>query len=191
MGLWLVHVHADEASAPPHTEPRGVLMINAYNLGYEWTDELIRGLRAGLDAHGAPIDLSVEFLDTRRRGEALFSQARTLIEANYSQENVRVIVAADDAALKFLLDFAPELLRNTPSFSRGTPTKCSIARASCSPVRRSCPSPSRRARSSPRQAACCMARWARKGQRVRGTEGQKGRGHRARKAGVLRPMPVA
>ena len=63
--LWIALVAP--ASAWSQAEPRGVLLINAYNLGYEWTDELTRGIRAGLEGHGTPIDLSVEFLDARRR----------------------------------------------------------------------------------------------------------------------------
>ena len=67
------------APAWAQAEPRGVLLINSYNLGYEWTDELTRGVRAGLEGHGPPIELSVEFLDARRRGEELFPQMRALL----------------------------------------------------------------------------------------------------------------
>jgi signal transduction histidine kinase/ActR/RegA family two-component response regulator len=94
-------------------QPRGVLLINAYNVGYEWTDELTRGVRAGLEGHGGGIDLSVEFLDARRRGEDLFPQVRALLEARYSPSRVAVIIAADDPALKFLLD-NPDLLPSVP-----------------------------------------------------------------------------
>ena len=95
------------AQAPPPPAPRTVLLIHSYNVGYEWTDELTRGVRAGLEGHGAPIDLSVEFLDARRRGDELFPQMRALIEARYSEKKPAVIVACDDPALQFLLDHAP------------------------------------------------------------------------------------
>jgi signal transduction histidine kinase/CheY-like chemotaxis protein len=100
-----------QATSP--TQPRTVLVINAYNLGYEWTDELTRGVRAGLEGYGGGIDLSVEFLDARRRGEDLFPQMRALLEARYTPSRVAVIVAADDPALKFLLD-NPDLLASVP-----------------------------------------------------------------------------
>ena len=111
--LWIAL--AAPAPAWPQAEPRGVLLINAYNLGYEWTDELTRGVRAGLEGHDTPIDLSVEFLDARRRGEELFPQMRALLQERYSPEKTAVIIAADDAALKFLLDDAPDLLRRRAS----------------------------------------------------------------------------
>ena len=86
--LWIAL--AAPARAWPQALPRGVLLINSYNLGYEWTDELTRGVRAGLDGHGTPIDLSVEFLDARRRGEELFPQMRALLAARYSPEKTSV-----------------------------------------------------------------------------------------------------
>jgi hypothetical protein len=68
--LWIAL--AAPAPASPQAPPPGVLLINSYNRGYEWTDELTRGIRAGLEGHGTLVDLSVEFLDARRRGETLY-----------------------------------------------------------------------------------------------------------------------
>jgi signal transduction histidine kinase/ActR/RegA family two-component response regulator len=114
--LWIALAEAAPARAqtPAPPAPRGVLLIHSYNVGYEWTDELTRGVRAGLEGHGVPIDLSVEFLDARRRGEELFPQMRTLIEERYSEKKPAVIVAADDPALQFLLEHAPDLLPSVP-----------------------------------------------------------------------------
>ena len=117
------------APARAQSEPRGVLLINAYNLGYEWTDELTRGVRAGLEGHGTPIDLSVEFLDARRRGEELFPQMRAFLQARYTPENTAVIIAADDPALQFLLDVAPDLLPTVPVVFCGVSNDGLAARA--------------------------------------------------------------
>jgi signal transduction histidine kinase/ActR/RegA family two-component response regulator len=124
--LWIAL--AAPAPARPQAQPHGVLLINAYNLGYEWTDELTRGVRAGLDGHGTPIDLSVEFLDARRRGEELFPQMRTLLAARYSPEKTAVIIAADDPTLKFLLDH-PDLLPGVPVVFCGISNDALAARA--------------------------------------------------------------
>ena len=109
-------------------KPRGVLMINSYNVGYGWTDELTRGVRSGLERQGIPLDISVEFLDARRRGEELFPQMRTLIAARYPPGNIAVIIAADDPALKFLLD-NPELLPGVPVVYCGVSNDGLAARA--------------------------------------------------------------
>ena len=59
--LWIALAEAvpARAQAPPPPAPRTVLLIQSYNVGYEWTDELTRGVRAGLEGYGAPVDLSV------------------------------------------------------------------------------------------------------------------------------------
>jgi signal transduction histidine kinase/ActR/RegA family two-component response regulator len=116
------------AQAGPRV-PRGVLLIHSYNIGYEWSDELTHGIRAGLEGHSTPIDLSVEFLDARRRGEELFPQMRTLLQERYSPAKTAVIIAADDAALKFLLDDAPALLADVPVVFCGVSSEALIARA--------------------------------------------------------------
>ena len=110
-------------------EPRGVLLIHSYNLGYEWTDELTRGVRAGLEGHGPPIELSVEFLDARRRGEELFPQIKALLMERYSSAKTAVIIAADDPALAFLLDHAPDLLPEVPVVFCGVSNDALAARA--------------------------------------------------------------
>ena len=124
--LWIAL--AAPAPAWSQAEPRGVLLINAYNLGYEWTDELTRGIRAGLEGYGTPIDLSVEFLDARRRGEELFPQMHALLAARYSPEKTAVIIAADDPTLKFLLDH-PDLLPGVPVVFCGVSNDALAARA--------------------------------------------------------------
>ena len=43
-----------------------VLLLNSYHEGYAWTDELVRGVRAGLASSHLPIDLDIEYLDWRR-----------------------------------------------------------------------------------------------------------------------------
>ena len=124
--LWLILAAAAPARAQGET--RGVLMINSYNVGYDWTDELTRGVRAGILRQGVPLDMSVEFLDARRRGEELFPQMRALIEARYSPAKIAVIVAADDPALKFLLD-NPDLLASVPVVYCGVSNDAQAARA--------------------------------------------------------------
>ncbi len=129
--LWIALAEAvpARAQAPPPPAPRTVLLIHSYNVGYEWTDELTRGVRAGLEGHGAPIELSVEFLDARRRGEELFPQMRALIEARYSEKTPAVIVACDDPALQFLLEHAPDLLPSVPVVFCGVSNEPLAARA--------------------------------------------------------------
>jgi signal transduction histidine kinase len=126
--LWMALGTAAPAGAQA-AAPRGVLLINSYNVGYEWTDDLTRGIRSGLEGHGGPIELSVEFLDARQRGQELFPQMRTLLESRYSPARTAVIIAADDPALEFLLDHAPNLLASVPVVFCGVSNDALIGRA--------------------------------------------------------------
>ena len=125
--LWIAL--AAPAPAWPQAPPRGVLLIHSYNLGYGWTDELTRGIRAGLEGQTTPNDLSVEFLDARRRGEELYPQMRALMTSKYSAAKIAVIIAADDPALQFLLDYAPDLLPTVPVVFCGVSNDTLVARA--------------------------------------------------------------
>jgi signal transduction histidine kinase/CheY-like chemotaxis protein len=121
-----------DAAAPARAQdlaPRGVLLLNSYNLGYVWTDELTRGLRTGLEGDNPPVEVSVEFLDARRRGDELFPQMRALLSARYPPGKVAAIVAADDPALQFLLDHAPDLLPGVPVVFCGVSSAALTARA--------------------------------------------------------------
>jgi signal transduction histidine kinase/ActR/RegA family two-component response regulator len=129
VALWMALAGVAPAWGQGQAPPGGVLLINSYNLGYEWTDEVTRGIRVGLERHGPPAELSVEFLDARRRGEELFPQMRTLLESRYSASRIAVIVAADDPALQFLLDHAPDLLASVPVVYCGVSNETLAARA--------------------------------------------------------------
>jgi hypothetical protein len=115
VALWMALAGVAPAWGQGQTPPGGVLLINSYNLGYEWTDEVTRGIRAGLERHGPPAELSVEFLDARRRGEELFPQMRTLLESRYSASRIAVIVAADDPALQSCSTTHPTCWRRSRS----------------------------------------------------------------------------
>ena len=116
------------APAVAQGDARGVLMLNSYNLGYPWSDELTRGVRIGLEASSLPIELSVEFLDARRRGEERYPQMRALLNERYTPANTRLIIAGDDPALEFLVDRVPDLLPSVPVVFCGVSDGALVAR---------------------------------------------------------------
>jgi signal transduction histidine kinase/ActR/RegA family two-component response regulator len=126
-GVWIAV--GGPAPTRAQVEPRRVLLINSYNVGYDWTDELSRGVRAGLEGHSPAADLSVEFLDARRRGEEMFAEMRELIASRYSEADTAAIIAADDPALQFLLDHAPDLLSSVPVVFCGVSNDALASRA--------------------------------------------------------------
>ena len=109
---------------------RQVLFLNSYHHGFEWSDALVHGMRAQLESQPYPVELWVEQMDTRRFGGPEFeSHLESLLRFKYTDRPLDAIVAADDAALTFLLAHHDELFRGVPVVYLGINNDALIARA--------------------------------------------------------------
>lgn len=109
-GAWLLKLiiifSACLASATPWAAPtRHALVISSYHAGLKWTDEQIHGLEDALQASQPPIDLHIEFLDTKRiPGNATYwSKLSSLFQEKYRGMHFDIVFAQDDDALDFAL----------------------------------------------------------------------------------------
>jgi PAS domain S-box-containing protein len=81
-----------------------VLFINSYHPGYSWSDGIEDGLRERLATSGKNIELSVEYLDSRRF--AAGAQLAPLAQAmalKYSAYRPDLVVVSDNAAFDFAI----------------------------------------------------------------------------------------
>ena len=116
-----------EAAGPP---TRHVLFLNSYHHGYEWSDALVEGMQNVLNAQPYPVEFWVEDMDTRRvSGAAYESQFEALLRFKYGQRPLDAIVAADDAALAFLLARNDDVFATVPVVFMGINNADLIARA--------------------------------------------------------------
>lgn len=88
-----------------------ILLINSYQKDLSWTDGIINTLRGFKDR----LSISVEYMDwkgypTQENLDHLYSY----FKYKYSKKNINLIVATDDAALKFALDNRKELFSDAP-----------------------------------------------------------------------------
>jgi PAS domain S-box-containing protein len=92
-----------------------VLMINSYHRGYTWSDDIELGLRERLTQADQPIELSVEYLDTRRfpLGEQLEPLTRTMA-AKYTAYRPDLVVVSDNAAFDFVVQRRARLFPGIP-----------------------------------------------------------------------------
>jgi hypothetical protein len=88
-------------------QPRSILMLNSYRVGYPWTDETTRGLQAGLKDIPQEWELFVEFMDLRRHPDR--EEFESYIRKRYASKRIDIVIAADDEALEFVLDTRAEL----------------------------------------------------------------------------------
>jgi len=106
----LVSVAASAAAAAP----RNILVLHSYRVGYDWTDEVSRGLRTSFEEAG-DFALWFEFLDARRNGYPSNAVAfRERMAREHANRKFDLIITSDDEALDFMARRANGLFNSPP-----------------------------------------------------------------------------
>lgn len=104
-------------SAEPFVQPKKkqVLVLNSYHRGLSWTDNIVRGIESIFPTDSYDIEVDFEYMDTKRHFHpAYFDQLAKTYKLKYQKELFDVIIAADNDAFKFVLDYRKELFPNVP-----------------------------------------------------------------------------
>ncbi|WP_165916817.1 ABC transporter substrate binding protein [Crenobacter luteus] len=102
------------ATTPPQ-RPARVLLVNSYHPGYKWSDDIGQGLWDGLSRSGRKVELSMEFLDSRRFPTGPHRRSLlTVMQTKYQNYRPDLIVAADNAAFDFITQHRAELFPGVP-----------------------------------------------------------------------------
>ncbi len=101
------------AQAPP---PQQVLLLNSYHAGLSWTDGIVQGIEETLAANGAPVELYVEYMDTKRLPptESYYQALADLYENKYQTRELDLILVSDNDAFDFMLARHTELFPGVP-----------------------------------------------------------------------------
>jgi ABC-type uncharacterized transport system substrate-binding protein len=106
--LGLMSAHAED----------NVLLLNSYHSGLEWTESMVSGIRQTLD--GAPVNLSVEFMDAKRRNdETHFRNLYQLYAYKYPKDHFKAIIVTDNDAFNFMVKYRDALFPKTPVIFTG------------------------------------------------------------------------
>jgi hypothetical protein len=94
---------------------RKVLVLNSYHQGYEWTDDVVRGIRDRF-GESPELELYIEYLDVRRTGASVESLdvTRSLLATKYGGVPLAAVIVSDDAAVEFLLKYGSQLFPRVP-----------------------------------------------------------------------------
>lgn len=86
-------------------ERQHVMVISAYHAGLPWTDGQLAGLQEGFAAAGHPVELHIEFLDTKRYSATpeYFAHIARLLDEKYRSQKIDLVITQDDDALDFAL----------------------------------------------------------------------------------------
>ena len=92
-----------------------ILVINSYNLGYDWSEDEMAGVRSTLGKSFPRVELFVEHLDTKKfSSKKHFPAEAGLLEAKYAGQHLDVIIAMDNAALEFAVQYRSRISPGTP-----------------------------------------------------------------------------
>jgi signal transduction histidine kinase/CheY-like chemotaxis protein len=94
---------------------RHVLFLNSYQPGYQWSDDEVDGVRSVMDNQPYPVELWVEYMDSRRFGaRADEDRFENYVRDKYRGHRFDLIISSDDAALTFLLERRDRLFPGVP-----------------------------------------------------------------------------
>ncbi|MBX9816945.1 MAG: PAS domain S-box protein [Burkholderiaceae bacterium] len=98
-----------------------VQMIASYHAGMAWSDAQVAGVREQLQAHNPPLEIQLDFLDTKRvvPNAHYYQLTEALLLAKYGTKPPAVLIAADDDALDFALLLRDKHFKGTPVLFSG------------------------------------------------------------------------
>lgn len=88
-----------------------VLLLNSYHNGLDWTDNENAGMRDVLSKNAHPIELHVEYMDTKRLADAAhLVNFREWLETKYSKTHFDAILITDNDAFDFIRTYRNDAL---------------------------------------------------------------------------------
>ncbi|MEI6704708.1 MAG: ABC transporter substrate binding protein, partial [Deltaproteobacteria bacterium] len=97
-------------------ETKHVFVLNSFNRGYTWTDNMLRGIDDAFAKSGIKVETYVTFMDMKRVPPTpqYFSQLKELIREGYRGVRFDAVLACDNDALEFMKKYRDELFPGVP-----------------------------------------------------------------------------
>ena len=96
-----------------------VLILHSYHAEYKWTDSLHKGILESLEDYEGPLDISVEYMDSKRVSSESYLETLPEVYRQKYPEPFDVIISSDDNAYDFLRRFHDDLFSETPVVASG------------------------------------------------------------------------
>jgi PAS domain S-box-containing protein len=92
-----------------------ILVLNSYNMGYDWSEAEMEGVRDGFSRVFQRTEMFVEHLDSKNfHTKKHFPRLADLLEAKYAGRHLDAIIAMDNAALEFASLYRQRISPGTP-----------------------------------------------------------------------------
>ncbi|MDR1461238.1 MAG: sensor histidine kinase [Campylobacteraceae bacterium] len=100
-------------------EEKQVLVINSYHRGFQWSDDVIKGLESILSQH-IDITINVLYMDSKRiNSQEYYKKLLELYKLQLQNRKYDLIVVIDKFAYDFILQYYYELFTNEPILFSG------------------------------------------------------------------------
>ncbi len=108
--LFVFTAHAAEQ------DTKKVFVLNSFNRGYIWTDNMLRGIDDAFGKSGVKVETYVTFMDMKRIPSTpqYLSQLKDLIREGYKGIRFDAVLSCDNDALEFLRKYRDELFPGVP-----------------------------------------------------------------------------
>lgn len=95
---------------------KNILVLNAYNQGLSWSDNVVRGITSVLNPETEAVELYLEYMDTKRLvpDDAYYERLYELYKQKYHAVKFDVIIVADNDAFNFMLEYHDRLFPDVP-----------------------------------------------------------------------------
>ncbi|MBV5341571.1 MAG: PAS domain S-box protein, partial [Deltaproteobacteria bacterium] len=92
-----------------------ILVLNSYNMGYDWSEAEMEGVRDGFSRVFQRTEMFVEHLDSKNfHTKKHFPRLADLLEVKYAGRHLDAIIAMDNAALEFASLYRQRISPGTP-----------------------------------------------------------------------------
>lgn len=103
------------AQAYAYDNKKNVLVIQSYNNGYKWSDDIMTGISSILNTSLLDINVEIDYMDTlRNSGEEYDKIVHDFYKYKYQDKKFDTVICCDDSAYNFVLKYQQEIFPNTP-----------------------------------------------------------------------------
>ncbi len=96
-------------------EKKNVLYFNSYHHGYQWSDEILKGLRDVLSKSKYKVDLQVEYMDSKKYNyDDINRSLFKLYQEKFIDEDFDIIIVSDNHAYNFVIEHRDVLFPGIP-----------------------------------------------------------------------------
>lgn len=105
----------NDSFAEQGVSPHRILFINSYHRGFLWSDGIEDGIQETLKSYKQPVDLYIEYLDTRRFPDSNYlSSVAEMFISKHSKTVYDAVIVSDNPAFDFAVKYREKIFPNSP-----------------------------------------------------------------------------